>query len=140
MVCQGIDAPCIDLVANGSRWIIHPLQDTCCLLGTFAQGCGPLKRDWIAANNGTYGGRSAVEGVDADEWVVMGFSENKFWQAASEPLFSPVKMDQGGFVNIYNRNRTFVRNSSFPESMFTVPSTCNINRKCKSQRPCSFRI
>ena len=49
-VCQGVDAPCTDLVVGGNRWIIHPATDDCCLLGTFAQGCGPLTSALDAVN------------------------------------------------------------------------------------------
>ena len=134
-VCQGVDAPCTDLVVGGNRWIIHPTLGDCCLLGTFAQGCGPLVRDWIRASNGTFKGSAVVGGVAADEWDVQGFALNRYW-ATVDGGDVPVKLDQGGFVNVYDRETYALAPRGLPAATFAVPAACSVAKKCKSQMPC----
>ena len=140
-VCQGVDVPCADLVVGGYRWIIHPTSSECCLLGTFAQGCGPLYRDWARKLNATYSGRSIVGGLEADQWDVQGFSTNRWYTPAlPSPLAGlPVKLNQGGFVNDYVLS-SFINASEHPfaADVFQVPAYCQPDRKCKSQIPCSL--
>ena len=137
-VCQGVDAPCTDLVVAGNRWIIHPSTGDCCLLGTWAEGCGPLVRDWIAVSNGTFAGTAVVNNVEADEWDVKGFSLNRYWSTADRKNV-PVRLDQGGYVNVYDRDSFELAPRGLPASTFTVPPSCSASKPCKSQHPCDFR-
>lgn len=136
-VCQGVDAPCTDLVTQGNRWIIHPTLGDCCLLGTSAHGCGPLARDWIVRNKGTYAGRAVVEGVETDEWDTKGFAVNKFYQTPP-PNSVPVKLDQGNDVNVYDRSSFIESPGGLHPDVFALPSSCSESKKCKSQFPCSM--
>ena len=134
-VCQGVDAPCIDLVTGGYRYIIHPKTDDCCVLGTFAHGCGPVAQDWMVVGNGTYGGRAVVNGAETDEWTVQGNSVNKWYQTTDGAV--PTRMDQGTFRNDYDR-ASFRTYASLPADFFTPPPACKAAPKCKSQVPCIY--
>ena len=145
-VCQGVDAPCTDLVVGGYRWIIHPVTSECCLLwvvgcvvqqgrganshgastliansGTFDEGCGPLVRNWIQASNGTFKGSTVIGGRAAEEWDVQGFSLNRYWSSA-DGANEPLKLDQGGYVS-RDRTQTLPRDETYSSSHPSLRST-----------------
>ena len=135
-ICQGLDLPCVDLAVNGSRFIVHPTQGACCLLGTWAEGCGPVTRDWMRRNNATFQGRKRVDGVDSEEWDIQGFSLNKWFQETGSGV--PVRMDQGTFVNVYNRTTWRPTDGPLPGHVFDIPAACHGAKFCPSRRPCNF--
>lgn len=133
-VCQGVDAPCIDLVTDGLRWIIHPTLGDCCLLGNTDHGCGPLAQNWIGRNNGSYQGKVTVSGFETDQWNVQGFATNKVYWDAAKSL--PVKLDQGNCVNVYDTSSFEL--GDLDSKVFALPSTCDAKTLCANQFPCTL--
>jgi hypothetical protein len=135
---QSKSEPCVDLVTQGYRYIIHPRIQGCCLLGTFEHGCGPIRPDWIEHNNGTYVGQQTIGGVLVNGWNVQGFSKNTWYQTADASKL-PVKMEQGTFIDVYDRS-TYSKADSLPKSTFDIPSYCSPANKCPNQSPCSLGL
>lgn len=135
-VCHSATEPCIDLVTAGYRYIIHEETKDCCLLGTFDHGCGPVARDWIVTNNGTFAGKKTVDGVEVFAWTVQGFSSNTWYQTADADK-TPVALLQGTYTDTYER-ASFEKAQSWPASTFEIPSYCSPSKKCASQVPCSY--
>ena len=62
-------ASCIEIATGGTRWLTWPeLDNKCCNCCSFAQGCGPMKADWVSAN-GKFLGQEMYNGVNADKPV-----------------------------------------------------------------------
>ena len=106
--------------------------------GTFAEGCGPLVRNWIQSSNGTFKGVTVIDGHSAEEWDVQGFALNRYWSSVDADNI-PIKLDQGGFVNVYDTATFKLAPDGLPTETFAVPPTCSTFRICKSRRPCNFR-
>ena len=68
--------------------------------------------------------------------ISLRFSLNRWYQTADG---IPVKMDQGGFINIYNRS-TYMAFESMPNDIFEIPQSCKQAKACHSQHPCDFGI
>lgn len=54
---------------DGAEYIIYKTLGKCCKLGTYAQGYGPLRPDWLPLSNATYMGSSVVGNRTCYEWA-----------------------------------------------------------------------
>lgn len=57
---KSLDAPCIHLVINSSRYLIWPQQKFCCSCCTAEEGCGIVKPSWMVDNKGVFENTSQV--------------------------------------------------------------------------------
>jgi hypothetical protein len=114
-------------------------RGTCCLLGTAADGCGGVHRDWLRRANATLlHGSALVAGANADVWAVQAFSLNTY-AVDAEDGSTPVKLVQGAggrraYVNLYDRST--YRPAPLPEGTFVPPPSCDDAPPCALQFPC----
>lgn len=114
-------------------------RGTCCLLGTAADGCGGLPRDWLRRANATLLRRSGlVAGANADVWAAQGGSLNTYAVDADD-LSTPIQLIQGAggrraYVNLYDQST--YRTGMLPGGTFAPPPSCDDAPPCASQFPC----
>eukprot|EP01138_Halocafeteria_seosinensis_P002897 gb/GECG01002959.1/.p1 GENE.gb/GECG01002959.1/~~gb/GECG01002959.1/.p1 ORF type:complete len:224 (+),score=15.34 gb/GECG01002959.1/:1-672(+) len=126
------DTPCTHLVVDGVRYLNFPQENYCCKCCTDKGGCGVLKPNWIEASNGTYQGRSYVDGHEVDGWKIKGLQDNYWYQTTSNG--APVQL-----VQEPDATRDFDVSSysvgSLPDHIFDVPAGCD--EKCSKKAPLS---
>jgi hypothetical protein len=109
------------------------------LLGTAADGCGGLPRDWLRRANATLLQRSGlVAGANADVWAAQGGALNTY-AVDAEDRSTPVQLVQGAgsrraYVNLYDRST--YRLAPLPVSTFVPPPSCDSALPCASPFPC----
>ena len=129
-------AACTEITTQGSRWLTWPSTGDCCLCCSYAQGCGPMKQDWVSAN-GKYVGQVSYNGVTADKWSVQGNSPNYWLQDATTGV--PVALLQNtGTPNaeVDNYDASTLNTGAVNGNEFAVPPACKASNLCPGM--CAF--
>ena len=125
-----LDTPCTHVATAGRRFLLFPAlhgADACCSCCTFADGCGPVRADWL--RNATYVPPRARRGAGEACWKVEGLQDNFFCQAAGSR--APLRIVQGGGSTLDDQEfdaASFVEGGVDPAA-FAVPDGC-AERKC----------
>lgn len=72
-ICSSIlnsTSPCIQLVRDNKRYIIHTQPRICCVCCDSAHGCGILKKDWL--KDAKYLGKEVLSGQDFNKFSIVG--------------------------------------------------------------------
>jgi len=119
---------CIQLAAGQYRWIILPEFQTCCMMCSFADGCGALHPSWLS--NATYQGPELVAGVMCDKFMIQGINKNYWFQRQNDSV--PAKLfNNPDPVDVWHYESEFYK-TSVPKGVFDIPSYCDPNNVCPS--------
>mmetsp|Transcript_10658 Transcript_10658/g.30052 ORF Transcript_10658/g.30052 Transcript_10658/m.30052 type:complete len:232 (-) Transcript_10658:11-706(-) len=120
--------PCTHLIVDSTRWLIFPQRQSCCYCCDSADGCGIVKRDFLA--NATFVGYEEVNGTSVQHWKEEGLQENDYWQTDDQ---KPVRLYQKP-----NDDMRFKGTDLKPidPSVFQVPDYCSSDKQCGGT--CSF--
>lgn len=86
--------PCTQLVRGGKRYIIFPLIKLCCFCCDSSQGCGILKRTWLAGSK--FVGKDELSGQFFNKFVDEE-SQVDYW-ATTDATTVPRKLVEGGAI------------------------------------------
>lgn len=114
--------PCTQLVREGKRYMVYPLIRLCCYCCNSSQGCGILKRTWLA--NSKFVGKDELSGQFFDKF--RDSDSNVDYWATTDARQLPRKLVEGGSVY-----KDFIMNTYSEEyiadSVFALPSYCGDN-------------
>ena len=122
--------PCVEVTTGGQHWLTWPSKAECCSCCSFAQGCGPMKQDWVSAN-GQYEGAVDYDGVRADKWNVQGNEMNVWMQdaATGEPVSLQQSVGAPG-EQVDNYVAGSLNTGPVDAGVFAVPSYCSATALC----------
>lgn len=123
--------PCTHLVTGGSRYLIFPELDECCLCCGADMGCGILSPTWL--DGASFQGVEMKNDHMSYKWLKKGLQSNYYYATANDEQI-PVELDQ--WPNSYSSLHvdTFSTEAIDPE-LLKVPENCK--SKCPLTSLCT---
>ena len=131
-VCSGSgpagDACTVLNSADGNMYLLYPRVKTCCVC--HCSFCPfTVRSDWLQDGGTSYQGRSTVSGVEADEWLKQGASDNHYY-ATTDATQAPVRYMEHKNGKLKQWDFKTYSPKAPAASLFDTPADCT--DKCKS--------
>lgn len=116
------DTPCWHLVTQGTRYIVFPKLNECCVCCTTDKsGCSMLKPDWL--QDAEFQGQLKTGGVDVWKWKKSGTTSTSYYYNTADDKQTPVELDIVP-VSYQRFHLDTYKEGPVDEKRFTIPDTC----------------
>jgi len=119
------NTPCTHLVRDGMRYLMFPEYKYCCKCCSDANGCGPIKRDWLS--NATYIGQDVIYGIQSNKWNKAGLQNNYYWHTLDD---KPLRIYMEFTNQMTFDTSSYDKSTPVDDALFDFPSDMDCSVGC----------